>query len=204
MAELPSGTVTLLFSDLQESTVLLRHLGSARYADLLHAHRSLLTSAVEANGGLEVDTQGDSSLFAFATARDAVAAAVAIQRYHRGYPFPHGKSVRVRIALHAGEPVIVGERYVGLAVHRAARIMGVAQGGQILVSGATADLVSDEMDPDLQVVDLGEHQLKGLDRADASSRSRTSSDTTLGFALPLVSFITCPTKKPSRPCLPPR
>ncbi len=166
MAELPSGTLTLLFSDLEESTGLLQELGAARYAELLSAHRELMDSAVAANEGFGVDTQGDSCFCVFRTARDAVTAATEIQRSHDAHLFPDGCTVRVRIGLHTGEPVIAGDRYVGLAVHRAARIMGAAQGGQILASGPTADLVADEMPAGVVAIHIGERRLKGLERSE--------------------------------------
>jgi DNA-binding SARP family transcriptional activator/class 3 adenylate cyclase len=164
MADLPSGTLTLLFSDLEESTALLRRLGATRYAELLSAHRQLMDAATESNDGLGVDSQGDSFFCVFRAARDAVAAASEIQRSHDAYAFPEGCTVRVRIGLHTGEPVIAGERYIGLAVHRAARIMSAARGGQILASGPTADLVADEMPAGVVAVELGERRLRGLER----------------------------------------
>jgi DNA-binding SARP family transcriptional activator/class 3 adenylate cyclase len=164
MAELPSGTLTLLFSDLEDSTALLRRLGPTRYAELLSAHRELMDTATASNDGVGVDSQGDSFFCVFRTARAAVSAAAEIQRSHDAHSFPEGCTVRVRIGLHTGEPVIAGDRYVGLAVHRAARIMGAAQGGQILASGPTTELVADEMPAGVVAVDIGEHRLRGLER----------------------------------------
>jgi DNA-binding SARP family transcriptional activator/class 3 adenylate cyclase len=164
MPELPGGTLTLLFSDLEDSTGLVKRLGSATYGELLGMHRSLMTAAVTSNGGSNVDTQGDSFFCVFRTARAAVAAAVAIQRAHREHAFPEGSTVRVRIGLHTGEPTTAGDRYVGLAVHRAARIMSSAHGGQILASGPTAEVIADEMPSGITVVELGEYRLKGLER----------------------------------------
>jgi DNA-binding SARP family transcriptional activator/class 3 adenylate cyclase len=164
MVEPSSATLTLLFSDIEESTDLLTRLGPTQYAELLSSHRALLVDAVRAHGGSEVDTQGDSFFCVFWTARDAVTAAAAIQRSHRDHSFPGEVTVRVRIGLHTGEPVLVGDRYVGLAVHRAARVMAAARGGQILASRQTAELVIDDMPDGLAVLDLGEHPLKGLDR----------------------------------------
>jgi DNA-binding SARP family transcriptional activator/class 3 adenylate cyclase len=164
MVELSSGTLTLLFSDLEESTELLRRLGPSRYAELLASHRALMIEAVRSNGGSEVDTQGDSFFCVFRTAREAVMASAAIQRSHLDHAFPGGANVLVRIGLHTGEPVLAGDRYVGLAVHRAARIMNAAHGGQILVSWQTAELIVDEMPEGVAVNDLGEHLLKGLER----------------------------------------
>ena len=102
MVEHSSGTLTLLFSDLEASTDLLRKLGSAHYAELLSAHRALTVDAVQAHGGSEVDTQGDSFFCIFRTAREAVTAAAAIQRSHRAHAFPGEATVRVRIGLHTG------------------------------------------------------------------------------------------------------
>jgi class 3 adenylate cyclase/DNA-binding SARP family transcriptional activator len=164
MVELSSATLTLLFSDIEGSTDLLRRLGPAAYAELLATHRSLMLSAVQSHGGSEVDTQGDSFFCVFGTAREAVAAAMAIQRSHVDHTFPEGATVRVRIGLHTGEPVLADGRYVGLAVHRAARIMGAAHGGQILASWPTAELVIDELPSGLAVIDLGERRLRGLER----------------------------------------
>jgi DNA-binding SARP family transcriptional activator/class 3 adenylate cyclase len=164
MAEASSVTLTLLFSDIEESTQLLTKLGPSRYAELLSLHRALMLEAVRSHGGSEVDTQGDSFFCVFRTAREAVTAATAIQRSHAEEAFPAGAVVRVRIGLHTGEPVLADGRYVGLAVHRAARIMGAAQGGQILASWPTAQLVIDELPDGVAVVDLGEHRLRGLQR----------------------------------------
>ncbi len=146
---LPSGTVTFLFTDIEGSTRLLQELG-AGYAGLLEAHEGVVRYALAGNGGVEVDTQGDAFFAAFASARDAVAAAAEIQR---------GLSetvTRVRIGLHTGEAELRGERYVGLDVHRAARICSAAHGGQVLMSQSTRDLV------DADARDLGEHRLKDL------------------------------------------
>jgi DNA-binding SARP family transcriptional activator/class 3 adenylate cyclase len=164
MVDASSVTLTLLFSDIEESTQLLTKLGSSRYAELLSMHRALILDAVRSHGGSDVDTQGDSFFCVFRTAREAVAAAAAIQRSHAVHPFPEGATVRVRIGLHTGEPVLADGRYVGLAVHRAARIMDTARGGQILASWPTAQLVIDELPGGVAVADLGEHRLRGLDR----------------------------------------
>src|SRR5215218_2570307 len=117
MASLPSGTVTLLFTDIAGSTQLLRQLGDA-YAGVLAAHQRLLREAFAAHGGREVDTQGDAFFVAFPRAVDAVHAAVVAQRALAAYPWPDGAAVRVRMGLHTGEPTSAHGRYVGLAVHR--------------------------------------------------------------------------------------
>src|SRR5204862_2740463 len=133
---LPGGTVTLLFSDIEGSTRLLHALGSERYADALAAHQRLLRAAFQAHGGREVDTQGDAFFVAFPRAVDAVQAAVEAQRALAAHPWPEGAGVRVRMGLHTGEPTPTGERYVGLAVHRAARVGSAGHGGQVLLSAA--------------------------------------------------------------------
>src|SRR5712691_6839122 len=123
MRQLPTGTVTLLFTDVEGSTRLLHELGDA-YADLLAEHRRVLREAFARHGGVEVDTQGDAFFVAFASAREAVAAAAAGQAALSG-------PVRVRIGLHTGEAQVTEEGHVGLDVHRAARIAAAGHGGQV-------------------------------------------------------------------------
>jgi predicted ATPase/Tfp pilus assembly protein PilF len=149
MPELPAGTVTFLFTDIEGSTRLLHELGDA-YADALAEHRRALRDAFARNGGVEVDTQGDAFFVAFARASDALAAA---REGQMGLAGP----VRVRMGVHTGEPLLTDEGYVGMDVHRAARIAGAGHGGQILVSQSTRDLAGAN---DLR--DLGEHRLKDL------------------------------------------
>jgi predicted ATPase/class 3 adenylate cyclase len=146
---LPGGVVTLLFTDIEGSTRLLRELGDD-YASALAAHRRVIREAYAAYGGVEVDTQGDAFFVAFARASDAVAAAAAMQHALAEGP------IRVRMGLHTGEPRVGDEGYVGLDVHRGARIAAVAHGGQVLLSQATHALV------DVRVRDLGPHRLKDL------------------------------------------
>ena len=131
MRDLPVGTVTFLFTDVEGSTRLLHDLGE-RYADALADHRRLLREAFGRHGGVEVDTQGDAFFYAFARASDALAAAEAGCRALGGGP------IRVRIGLHTGEPVVTDEGYVGLDVHKGARIAAAGHGGQVLLSEATA------------------------------------------------------------------
>lgn len=161
--DLPSGTVTLLFTDVQGSTRLLQQLGD-RYADVLAEHRRLLREAADRAGGREVDTQGEAFLFVFPRARDAVAAAVRGQQALLEYAWPAGAAVHVRMGLHTGEPRRTGEGYVGLDVHRAARIAAAGHGGQILLSQTTRDLVDADLPAGAGVRDLGEHRLKDLER----------------------------------------
>src|SRR5512133_1562359 len=131
--ELPSGTVTFLFTDVEGSTRLLHDLGDA-YADALGEHRKALRECFDRHGGVEVDTQGDAFFVAFARASDALAAAA------DGAAALEPGPIRVRMGVHTGEPVVTDEGYVGLDVHRAARIASAGHGGQILVSQSTRDL----------------------------------------------------------------
>src|SRR5437867_13184755 len=151
MRQLPTGTVTFLFTDIEGSTRLLQELGG-RYADALAEHRRLLREAFVHHGGIEVDTQGDAFFVAFSRAKDALAAAMQAQQALADTP------IRVRIGLHTGEPVVTDEGYVGIDVHRAARIAAAGHGGQVLVSQTTRDL----LDADAELRDLGEHRLKDL------------------------------------------
>src|SRR5262245_15747314 len=149
MRELPTGTVTFLFSDIEGSTNLLHELG-ADYASALAEHREVMRASFSAHAGVEVDTQGDAFFAAFARASDAVAAAAEVQSSVAPGP------IRVRIGLHTGEPQITDEGYVGLDVHRGARVCAAGHGGQVLLSQTTRDLV------DVETTDLGEHRLKDL------------------------------------------
>jgi predicted ATPase/class 3 adenylate cyclase len=150
MSELPTGTVTFLFTDIEGSTRLLHELGDA-YADALAEHRRVLREAFAHHGGVEVDTQGDAFFVAFARAKDALAAAAEGQEALRD------GQVSVRMGLHTGEPIVTDEGYVGIDVHRAARIAAVGHGRQILVSRSTRELAGVE-----GLRDLGDHRLKDL------------------------------------------
>jgi predicted ATPase/class 3 adenylate cyclase len=161
MQHLPTGTVTLLFTDMESSTLLLQQLGK-HYAEVLEECRQLLRTAFHASGGQEVDTQGDAFLVAFARATDATSAAVAIQRTLFAHAWPEDVVVRVRMGLHTGEPQLATEGYVGLDVHHAARIMSVAHGGQVLLSRTTRDLVEHDLPEGVSLRDLGAHHLKDL------------------------------------------
>jgi DNA-binding NarL/FixJ family response regulator/class 3 adenylate cyclase len=165
MAELPSGTVTFLFSDIEGSTALLRRLRD-RYADVLADHQRLLRAAFEEAGGSEIDTQGDSFFFCFRKARDAVSAAVAGQRALLDHPWPEGGEVRVRMGIHTGEVALSENRYHGLAVHRAKRICDAGHGGQVLISQTCHTLLEDEEAEhgDITLRELGPHRLKDFDR----------------------------------------
>src|SRR5262245_53111948 len=149
MPELPSGTVTLLFSDIEGSTNLLRELGDG-YAEALAEHHDAFRTAFAEHDGVEVDTQGDAFFAAFARASEAVAAAAEIQSRLSSGP------IRVRMGLHTGEPRITDEGYMGMDVHRGARVCAAGHGGQVLLSQTTRELV------DVEVTDLGQHRLKDL------------------------------------------
>src|SRR5438067_1817406 len=131
MADPPSGTITLLFTDIEGSTKLLQRAGDA-YPDLLADHRRLLRACFDAHGGYEVDTEGDAFFVAFASAKDAVAAAAEAQHALRRHSWREGREIRVRMGLHTGQPRLIDHRYVGLDVHRAARVMAAGHGGQVL------------------------------------------------------------------------
>ena len=159
--DLPRGTVTLLFTDMEGSTQLLQQLGD-RYASVLAECRQLLRAAFQHWSGHEVDTQGDVFFVVFARATDVVSAAVDAQRAISSHPWPEGTTVRVRMGLHTGEPSLTSEGYVGLDVHHAARIMGVGHGGQVLLSQTTRDLVEHDLPGAVSLQDLGAHRLKDL------------------------------------------
>ena len=163
MPELPRGTLTVLHTDVEESTLLTRHLGD-RYPEVLATQRALLRSAFAAHEGYEVDTQGDSFFVVFLRATQAIAAAVAIQRVLAAEVWPEGEVVRVRIGIHTGEPIRAAEGYTGLDVIRGARIKDVCHGGQVLLSRTTAALIEDALIGGLSLRDLGAHRLKGLAR----------------------------------------
>ncbi len=157
----PSGTITFLFSDIEGSTQLVEKLGDA-YANLLADQRDLLRAIAEQHNGHEVDTQGDSFFFAFFRAADAVGFAAQAQRALASHPWQHGESLRVRMGLHTGEPMLARTGYVGIDVHRAARIGSAGHGGQVLLSETTRALVENELPPGTGLQDLGEHRLKDL------------------------------------------
>ena len=148
--DLPAGTVTFLFTDVEGSTKLLHELGPLAYADALTEHRRVLREAVSRHGGVEVDTQGDAFFVAFATAPGAVSAAREAQRILAGGP------IRIRVGVHTGTPHLTAEGYIGQDVHAGARIAAAGHGGQVLLSRATRELIDEE------VTDLGEHRLKDI------------------------------------------
>lgn len=158
-AGLPTGTVTLLFSDIEGSTVLLRRLGP-RWGAVLSAQRAILRAAFAAHDGIEMGTEGDSFFVVFGSARAAVRAAIDGQRGLREHRWPDGVEPRVRMGIHTGEPERHEDGYIGEDVHRAARIGSTANGGQIVLSAATHRLVGEL--PTVSMRDLGHHRLKDL------------------------------------------
>jgi class 3 adenylate cyclase/energy-coupling factor transporter ATP-binding protein EcfA2 len=161
MSDLPAGRVTFLFTDIEGSTRLLHALGE-EYARVLMDHRRLLRAAFAGHGGVEVDTQGDSFFVAFAETSEALAAAAEGQRALSAHAWPDGTAVRVRMGIHTDEPLVADGHYVGIDVHRGARIAAAAHGGQVIVSERTSELVSERSPPARALRDLGLHRLKDL------------------------------------------
>lgn len=161
MPDRPTGTVTFLFTDIEGSTRLLQKLGADRYRQALETHRLLLRDVFARHAGYEVDTQGDAFFVAFSRAHDAVRAAGEAQRALQAYPWTDSVNLRVRTGIHTCEATATGEGYVGVGVHRGARICAAGHGGQVLLSHTTADLIEEE-DTGFGVRDLGEHRLKDL------------------------------------------
>ncbi len=152
--DLPAGTVTFLFTDVEGSTALLHRVGQERFAEALTEHRRLIRAACASHEGVEVDTQGDGFFFAFTDSTAAIAAAQELTNaLHEG-------PIRVRAGLHVGQPLLTEEGYVGADVHLAARVAASAHGGQVVITRATAG----DADIDVELTDLGEHRLAGFDR----------------------------------------
>src|SRR5690349_11849022 len=157
----PIGTVTFLFSDIEGSTRLLERFGD-RYPAVLQLHREAMRRAFAAHGGAERGTEGDSFFVAFGDAAEAVAAAADATRNLAGVEWPVDAAVHVRIGLHTGEGRLVDGDYVGMDVHRAARIAAAGHGGQVLLSESTRILVERGLPNGVSLRDLGEHGLKDL------------------------------------------
>jgi predicted ATPase/class 3 adenylate cyclase len=162
MGELPTGTITMLFSDIEGSTMLLSGLGD-RYGEALSAQRALLRAAFSSHGGQEMGTEGDSFFVVFESAGDAVRCCVAAQRALAAHAWPGGVAVRVRMGLHSGEPARHEDGYIGLDVHRAARIAAAAHGGQVVLSEAVRLLVEPRLPAGVSIRDLGFHRLKDIE-----------------------------------------
>jgi predicted ATPase/class 3 adenylate cyclase len=161
MAELPTGTVTFLFTDIQGSTRLLQELGD-RYAMVLADHAAIVRRAIAEGGGMEVSTEGDSFFAVFPSPAGAVGAAVTAQRGLATHQWPPGAAIRVRMGLHTGEGVLGADGYVGMDVNRTARIAAAAHGGQVIVSDATRGMVVRAMPEGASLRNLGEHRLKDI------------------------------------------
>ena len=161
MPSLPTGTLTLLFSDIEGSTSLLNRLGAA-WGEALSAHRRILRESFAAHGGVEMGTEGDSFFVVFTSASEAVAAALQAQRGLLAHEWPAGVAVKARMGLHTGEPQRHEDGYIGVDVHRAARIMAAGHGGQVLVSQAVHAVVAALLPDGVELRDLGEHRLKDL------------------------------------------
>lgn len=157
----PRGTVTFLFTDIEGSTELLKHLRD-QYTKVLADHRQILRNVFSKWNGYEVDTQGDAFFYSFPKATEAVAAAIEAQRALQAHSWPEGADVRVRMGLHTGEPRVTEEGYIGIDVHRAARIAHIGHGGQVLLSETTVPLVRSELPQDISLRDLGFHRMKDL------------------------------------------
>ena len=161
MSTLPTGTVTFFFSDIEGSTRLIQQLGE-RYPEVLLAHHAIQRKTLAANGGHELRTEGDSFFIVFGSALQACAGAAAVQTALHAHEWPEGGAVRVRIGVHTGEATLVGNEYLGLDVHRAARVAAAGHGGQVLVSETTRALVDHSLPTGLTLKDLGVHRLKDL------------------------------------------
>ena len=160
MADLPTGTVTFFFTDVEDSTGLVRDLG-AEYARVLGDHRNVVRRSATERGAHEVDCRGDEFFLVFRETPAAVEAAIAIQQQHDAHQWPDGHPVRVRIGIHRGQSVIEEGDYVGIDVHRAARLCSIGHGGQVLLSQAALDAAGDP-----EVKDLGAFELRGLQQAE--------------------------------------
>jgi predicted ATPase/class 3 adenylate cyclase len=163
VSELPTGTVTYLFTDVEGSTRLLRKLGRETYRQMQDAHASIMRGAIKASRGAEVRTEGDSFFVVFSTPAEALKAAAGAQRELTAYPWPGEDRITVRMGLHTGEGVTGGDDYVGFDVNRAARIAAAGHGGQVILSDATRALVEHDLPPGISVRDLGLHRLKDID-----------------------------------------
>jgi class 3 adenylate cyclase len=161
MSDRPTGNVTFLFTDIEGSTQLLHALGE-RYGEVLAAQQAIVRDAFARHGGFEVDTQGDSFFYAFQRAGDALQAAVRAQRILLSHPWIQDVKVRVRMGLHTGAPAVANDRYIGIDVHRAARVGSAGHGAQVLLTEATRYAAADEMPAGVSLRDLGPVRLKDL------------------------------------------
>ncbi|HEX2068639.1 MAG TPA: adenylate/guanylate cyclase domain-containing protein [Actinomycetota bacterium] len=161
-AELPTGTVTFLFTDIEGSTKLLQRLGD-RYEDVVQNHGRILRDAIAAGGGVQRGTEGDSFFAVFPTAQGALTAVIQAQRALAAADWPNGETVSVRMGVHTGQGIRGGDDYIGIDVHRAARIAAAGHGGQVLISEGTRGLVELTLPPEVSLRDLGTHRLKDIE-----------------------------------------
>ena len=157
----PDGTVTIMFSDIEDSTVLTERLGDQAWQDLLREHNALIREQLQAHEGYEVKTMGDGFMVAFQSAKKGLDCAIAIQRAFDGHNASDGEHVKVRIGLHAGEAIKDGDDFYGKNVILASRVAGKAVGGEILVSSLVRALVESSVEPGT-FVDSRDVELKGL------------------------------------------
>jgi predicted ATPase/class 3 adenylate cyclase len=162
MNDLPTGTVTFLFTDIEGSTRLLQELGD-EYRRVQEDHAEIMRSALGKEEGTVIRTEGDSFFAVFRSAVQAVRAVVQAQRELAGRDWTHGTPLRVRMGMHTGEGVLGGDDYLGIDVNRAARIAAAAHGGQVLLSNAARVLVGESLPREVGLLDLGEHRLKDFD-----------------------------------------
>ncbi|HJP66616.1 MAG TPA: adenylate/guanylate cyclase domain-containing protein, partial [Actinomycetota bacterium] len=163
-ARLPTGTVTFVFTDIEGSTRLLNALGPDEFADLLEAHQRLVRETVEATGGVEVGTEGDAFFLAYGSAPDALRAAVDVQRRLTAGEGGGDRGLAIRIGMHTGEVALRGDDYVGIDVHRAARIAAAGHGGQVLLSEQTRALAEGHAPQGVSFTSLGAHRLKDFEQ----------------------------------------
>jgi predicted ATPase/class 3 adenylate cyclase len=162
MADLPTGTVTFLFTDIEGSTRLLQELGD-EYGGLQDQQASIMRAAIADGAGVEIRTEGDAFFVVFPTPSGAIRTAVAAQRALAAFPWPDGRPIRVRMGLHTGEGTLGGDDYLGIDVNRAARIAATGHGGQVVISEATRALVPDALPDGVSLRDLGTHRLKDIE-----------------------------------------
>ena len=160
IVELPTGTVTFLFTDIEGSTHLLHELGHERYGRLQDEHNAIVREAIALGRGVEIRTEGDSFFAAFPSPVGAVLTAVMAQRRLAGHVWPEEQEIRIRVGMHTGQGLLGGDDYLGIDVNRAARIAAAGHGGQVVLSSATAGLVEHDLPDGVTLRDLGSHRLK--------------------------------------------
>jgi class 3 adenylate cyclase len=193
-AALPTGFVTLLMTDIEGSTALLRKLGD-RYGAFLNDVRGILRAAVSRASGREIDARADEFFAVFERAAAGIEAAVAVQRELGSRAWPDGVEVRVRVGIHSGRPTLTDVGYIGLAVHAAARVCSAAHGGQIVVSAATRGAVGTSAPPGIRFRSLGRHRLSGLPDAETLFQVHARG-LRAGFPRPRIRRVSAPRRPP--------